>query len=70
MPSESQAQNRLMQAAAEGEVKGVPASVGKEFIKADAGRAIKKLPEHVKSSAKQPGGYPSKSNHSRSGGYK
>lgn len=48
MPSVSQAQNRFMHAAAEGNVKGVPASVGKEFVKADEGRKVKKLPKHVR----------------------
>lgn len=68
MPSKSQDQNRLMHAAAEGKVKGVPESVGKEFVKADEGRKIGKLPEHK--AEKRPGGYPAKSNHSKSGGYK
>lgn len=48
MPSKSKAQNRLMHAAAEGKVKGVPPSVGKEFVAADEGRKIGKLPDHVK----------------------
>lgn len=48
MPSKSKAQNRLMHAAAEGKVPGVPPSVGKEFVKADAGRKVGKLPAHVK----------------------
>ena len=45
MPSVSQTQNRFMHAAAEGKVEGVPASVGKKFVKADAGRKIGKLPQ-------------------------
>lgn len=53
MPSVSQAQNRFMHAAAEGEVAGVPAKVGKEFVEADAGRKIKKLPKHVKKKARK-----------------
>lgn len=53
MPSVSQAQNRFMHAAAEGNVKGVPASVGKEFVKADEGRKVKKLPKHVRKAAKR-----------------
>lgn len=65
MPSKSQAQNRFMHAAAEGKIKGVSPAVGKEFVKADEGRKIGKLPEH-----KPSGGYPSKSNHRHSGGYK
>lgn len=52
MPSVSQAQNRLMHAAAKGEVEGVPAKVGKEFVKADHGRKIHKLPKHVKKAHK------------------
>lgn len=68
MPSKSQAQNRLMHAAAEGKVKDVPPSVGKEFVKADEGRKIGKLPEHK--AEKRPGAYPPKSNARHSGGYK
>lgn len=52
MPSASQAQNRFMHAAAEGKVEGVPKKVGKDFVKADAGRKIKKLPQHVRAKAK------------------
>jgi len=48
MPSKSKAQNRLMHAAAEGHVRGIPKSIGKKFVKADTGRKIKKLPNHVK----------------------
>ena len=48
MPSVSQAQNRFMHAAAEGDIEGVPKKVGKDFIKADHGRKIKKLPKHVR----------------------
>lgn len=50
MPSESQAENRLMHASAEGEpwaVKKVPQSVGKEFVSADSGRKISSIPEHT-----------------------
>lgn len=47
MPSTSQAQNRFMHAAAEGKVEGVPAKVGKDFVKADHGRKIGKLPKHA-----------------------
>jgi hypothetical protein len=54
MPSTSQAQNRFMHAAAEGKVEGVPAKVGKKFVKADKGRKIGKLPQHAdKSRAKR-----------------
>ena len=48
MPSVSKAQNRFMHAAAEGHIPGVPKSVGKDFVKADEGRKIGKLPEHKK----------------------
>lgn len=41
-----------MHAAAEGKIEGVSPKVGKDFVKADAGRKIKKLPQHVKKSAK------------------
>ena len=53
MPSVSQAQNRLMHAAAAGNVEGVSPKVGKEFVKADHGRKIKKLPKHVKQAHKR-----------------
>ena len=53
MPSESQAQNRFMHAVAEGSVKDVPKSVGADFVAADRGRKIKKLPKHVKKAAKR-----------------
>lgn len=44
MPSVSKAQNRAMHAAAEGHsTLGIPKTVGKEFVKADEGRKIKKL---------------------------
>lgn len=52
MPSVSKAQNRFMHAAAEGDVAGVKRSVGKEFVKADHGRKIGKLPLHIKSASK------------------
>lgn len=48
MPSKSKAQDRLMRAAAKGDVPSVPPSVGKEFVAADAGKKVGKLPEHVK----------------------
>jgi len=44
MPSKSKAQNRFMHEVAEGKVRGVPASVGKDFVAADKGRKISKLP--------------------------
>ena len=53
MPSTSQAQNRWAHAVAEGKVKGTPKSVGEDFVKADAGRKIGKLPKHVKRKAKR-----------------
>lgn len=52
MPSVSQAQNRFMHADAEGKVEGVKPSVGKDFVKADEGRKVGKLPQHVKKKAK------------------
>lgn len=50
MPSKSQAQNRLMHAAAskKGGTGGVLQKVGKEFVKADHGKKVGKLPEHKK----------------------
>ena len=45
-PPVSEAQRRLMRAAAAGEVEGVSKSVGREFSQADPGG---KLPEHKKS---------------------
>ena len=42
-----------LHAAAEGRVEGVPKSVGKDFVKADHGRKIGKLPKHVKRKAKR-----------------
>lgn len=53
MPSVSQAQNRFMHAVAEGGVKGVKPSVGKEFVAADHGRKIGKLPKHVRKAHKR-----------------
>ena len=49
MPVKSKAQERLMNAAAhtKGGYGGVPQKVGKEFVKADKGKDMKKLPEHV-----------------------
>lgn len=52
MPSKSKKQNRLMHAVANnpklGSRLGVPQKVAKEYVKADAGRKIKKLPLRVK----------------------
>lgn len=49
MPSESQAQNRFMHAVesnpAFAKKVGVPQKVGRDFVAADKGRSIKKLPE-------------------------
>jgi len=53
MPSVSQKQNRFMHAVAEGKVKDVPKSVGKDFVAADAGRKISKLPKVAKPSRKR-----------------
>lgn len=52
MPSKSQAQARLMAAAAHtpGGYGGVPQSVGKEFNAADTGRKLSKLPKRLKKS--------------------
>jgi hypothetical protein len=52
MPSVSQSQNRFMHATAEGKT-DVPAKVGKEFVKADHGRKIKRLPKHAHKMAKR-----------------
>lgn len=46
MPSVSQSQSRFMHATAEGKT-DVPAKVGKEFVAADHGRKIKRLPKHA-----------------------
>jgi hypothetical protein len=49
VPSTSQAQNAAMHAAAEGKsTLGIPNSVGKEFVSADHGRKVGKLPKKVK----------------------
>jgi hypothetical protein len=53
MPSKSIKQNRFMHAAAEGKIPGVPKKVGKDFVKADQGRKIKKLPMRVKKTKKR-----------------
>lgn len=57
MPSKSQKQNRLMHAVANnrklGARLGVPQKVAKEYVKADKGRRIKKLPMHVKKAKKR-----------------
>jgi hypothetical protein len=55
MPMQSKAQNAAMHAAAQGEsTLGIPASVGKEFVKAQHGKPLKGLPEHVKKPKKGP----------------
>lgn len=50
MPMKSKAQNRAMHAAASGHsTLGIPKKVGKEFVKAQHGKALpKKLPNHKK----------------------
>ena len=48
MPSKSKAQSRLMQATAHGAKTGVPKSVAKEFVAADKGKKVSKLPEKKK----------------------
>lgn len=59
MPSVSQAQARLMAAAAHtpGGYDGVPQSVGEDFNKADTGKKRSKLPERA---ADKPKGKPRK----------
>ena len=55
MPSVSQAQSRLMAAAAHtpGGYGGVPQSVGKEFNEADTGKKRSALPKRVKHLSKR-----------------
>lgn len=54
MPSVSEAQSRAMHAAAEGHsTLGIPKRVGKEFVAADHGRKIGKLPKHVRRAHKR-----------------
>jgi hypothetical protein len=49
MPSVSQKQAIAMRIAAAGKSNiGIPKSVGKEYVKADKGRDIKKLPRKVR----------------------
>lgn len=49
MPMKSKAQNRAMHAAASGKSNiGIPASVGKKFVKEAHGKSQKKLPEKKK----------------------
>ncbi|MBN3809400.1 hypothetical protein [Paraburkholderia sp. Ac-20347] len=49
MPMKSKAQNRAMHAAAEGRSKlGIPKKVGKEFVSAEHGKSVKRLPERKK----------------------
>lgn len=48
MPVKSKAQNAAMHAAEQGKsTLGIPASVGKEFVKASKGKSIKNLPQRV-----------------------
>jgi len=54
MPVVSQAQNAAMHAAAEGESTiGIPQSVGKKFVAESHGTKVKKLPKHVRKTAKK-----------------
>jgi hypothetical protein len=54
MPSKSQSQSRAMHAAEEGRSTiGIPKKVGAEFVKADHGRKIKRLPKHAYKMAKR-----------------
>jgi hypothetical protein len=49
MPAISKAQNAAMHAAAAGKsTLGIPASIGREFIKAQAPGSVRKLPDRVK----------------------
>jgi hypothetical protein len=52
MPSKSKAQSNMMRGAAHdpkfAKKVGVPQTVAKEFVRADQGKAISKLPKHVK----------------------
>lgn len=49
MPMKSKAQNRAMHAAAEGKSKiGIPKKIGKEFVSAQHGKPVKRLPERKK----------------------
>lgn len=53
MPIQSKAQQRLMYAAAAGDVPGVPQSVGKDFVAAGpAGGSFKSLPAKKKPGAR------------------
>jgi len=46
MPSKSQAQNRAMHAAAEGQsTLSIPQKVGQDFVQADQGRKVSNLPK-------------------------
>lgn len=55
MPSVSQAQNRAMHAAAEGNsTLGIPKSVGQEFVSADQGSKVGALPEKADPKSKHP----------------
>jgi hypothetical protein len=48
MPVVSKAQNAAMHAAAEGKsTLGIPARVGKDFVKASHGMSVKSLPQRV-----------------------
>jgi hypothetical protein len=54
MPMVSKAQNGAMHAAEEGKsTLGIPASVGKKFVKASHGEKVKRLPMHVKHAVKR-----------------
>jgi hypothetical protein len=52
MPVVSKAQNAAMHAAATGKsTLGIPAKVGKEFVRASVGTRVKRLPKHVRRAA-------------------
>lgn len=54
MPSTSRAQNAAMHAAEEGRsTLGIPQKVGAEFVAADQGHKVGKLPLHVAASPKR-----------------
>lgn len=61
MPSKSKAQSRLMHGVASGNIKGsgVPKTVAREFVAADAGKSQAKLPDRKMSDVVAPkaGGY-------------
>lgn len=54
MPPKSKAQHRAMRAAAAGKsTLGIPASVGKEYVKDVSKKSLKKLPARAKKKSKR-----------------